>query len=133
MSYDPTTMLNLVDNAVAALNDLVIYVVQKDIENEAPEWAVKAITEADTLINGVQDGLRDPRHYIVAWTGGYEEPQFAFRAIKAEAIALAQEWDDDAGQGETNIDVLEVAPAAGTVTLVEGWAVQRSKDWTAKR
>lgn len=57
-------------------------------------------------------------HYIVAWTGGYEAPDYQFRATRDEAFALAAEWLRDLDEGDS-IDVLAVDTTAGTVTRID--------------
>jgi hypothetical protein len=45
--------------------------------------------------------------YVVAWSGGYEQPQFAVRFDREEARLLGESWADDAKDGD-QIDVLKI-------------------------
>lgn len=54
--------------------------------------------------------------FLVAWTGGYEAPQYATRPTEAEAMDLGREWYEDSNGETDTVDVLRLNLADGSVT-----------------
>lgn len=55
--------------------------------------------------------------FIVAWTGGYELPQYATERTLEDAVKRAQDWDEGADEGDF-IDILRVDVAKSTIERV---------------
>ena len=57
--------------------------------------------------------------YIVAWTGGYDAPQYAYRDTRTEAFNLAAEYLRDFDPACDTIDVLAIDTNAQTIERIE--------------
>lgn len=53
--------------------------------------------------------------FVVAWSGGYDPPQYEVRTTDVQAWALAHSWAGDMDEGEDIIDVLRIDLDAMTV------------------
>jgi len=56
------------------------------------------------------------KHYVIAWTGGYDNPDYAYAPTVDEAWDQARAWlRDVTPEDGTSIDIIEVDPVRGSV------------------
>lgn len=88
------------------------------------DWPVRPVGEPLQAVQAVAEIIS--RHYMVAWTGGWEAPVFAAFTNFAEANALAEVWCSDHEEWSEDITMFRVltrADGSCETELLDGDAI----------
>lgn len=55
--------------------------------------------------------------YLVIWSGGYEQPQYASKGTENAALKVAKDWIVDFKEGEDTLDILRIDARSGKIDI----------------